>query len=90
MNELKEKLELEDKDFLVATILDLQNMIDDQRRRLIHKDESVQRFLDSNTIYEDTLKEVRTAILDIIRGIATETMGRAAILYNLEQLKDAI
>jgi len=38
MNELKQRLELEDKDYLVATILDLQNMVDHQRRQLINKD----------------------------------------------------
>lgn len=91
MNELKTKLEQEDKDYLVATILDLQNMVDHQRRQLINKDKTVERFRDSNIIYEDTLKEVRNAIIDMIRDITLGNITTVPEFVNhLEQLKDAI
>lgn len=90
MNELKQKLELEDKDYLVASILDMQNMIDHQRRQLINKDKSVERFRDSNIIYEDTLKRVRDAILDLMKDVATGAIRGEGIMLRLELLKDAI
>lgn len=91
MNELKQKLELEDKEYLVASILDMQNMIDHQRRQLIKKEKNVEMYRGSNIIYEDTLNRVRDAILNLMRGIATNKIqGMEAIIFHLEQLTDAI
>ncbi len=90
MNELKERLELEDKEYLVATILDLQNMVDHQRRQLLNKDRTVDRFRESNIIYEDTLKLTRKAILDLLKGIVTEQIHGEAIMFHLEQLRDSL
>ena len=91
MNELKQKLELEDKDYLVATILDMQNMIDHQRRQLIIKDRSVKMFKDVNIVHEANLEDIRKALLYLLRGIASgQIEGKESIMFHIEQLRDSL
>ena len=90
MNELKQQLELEDKEYLVATILDLQNMVDHQRRQLIIKDRSVKMFKDVSIVHEANIEDIRTALLALLRGIASGQIQGEEISFHLEQLRDSL